>query len=146
MGSRRRKSATRIRDSFDSSSDEPTVKSDRWFLVRLLLEGRDLAIWRFVASLLGLEHEAAALVKVDPFNGRRAVGIEERHCALEHISVLVVVKSRRVGAGDREQVASLVPERRIVRSLRRARVAFHSAVHLKGIGWEVWVGFLPYRL
>jgi hypothetical protein len=64
--------------------------------------------------LLGFQHEAAALIKVDPPEPMRAVNRLALHRALEHIVVVLGAGRRRIGPGDAEHVAQLGQEQRII--------------------------------
>jgi len=64
-----------------------------------------------IAALLGLEHEAAALVEVDASGGRGAVGVLEGDGALEDIGVLGGFGLGWVGPRQVEPIAEFGEEK-----------------------------------
>ena len=58
-----------------------------------------------IASLLGLQHEAAALVKIDEPRTRAAVAMDEGDRPLENVGVLALVRLRRLRAWQAQHAA-----------------------------------------
>lgn len=75
-----------------------------------------------LAALLGFEHEAAALVEVDPPGAGGSVAMMEDDVALEHIGVEARVGQGWIGRSHPKQGAQLGKEALAVGALRRAGV------------------------
>lgn len=73
-----------------------------------------------IAALLGLQHEAMALIGVDAAKALCAIGLFLKDAALEHIVVVGVVGAAAFGRIDTDQGAKAVDEILRVRQLRAA--------------------------
>ncbi len=76
-----------------------------------------------LGALLGLQHEAAALVEVDEVGRGRTVQASGRDLALEDVGIFALGLDGRIGGRDVDQRAELAQEHLTIRPLAAARRA-----------------------
>jgi hypothetical protein len=99
----------------------------------------ELCLAAHLAALLGLQHEAAALVEVDPAVARRTIRPAQLRRALQHIIVLAGGRGGRIGSGHAYGGAKLSKEHPVIGALLPALAALRA----RNEGLDSYLGWRP---